>query len=267
MIALRKFSSMPKKRFLERLSHFKIQAFSKKKKPQKHAETISSAETVYRESGTLEPFSSPKIYIFGYGSLINHQSCLKTIQGTRNMIPVRVKGLQRSWNVSAALHSYTAVGVRPVNCPNTFCNGVLIQLDSPDVDIPLLDAREKYYSRIPLAIGSIAFMDASLQTPLHDSQVFTYVPTQENPPSKHFPIAQSYVDTIMVGCLQFGLAFVEEFVKNTVGWDNIWLNERNSPRYIRSSLEPNLDYSFIDLLLKNYLPELLGSRLSASDAC
>jgi hypothetical protein len=49
--------------------------------------------------------------------------------------------------------------------------------------------------------------------------VWTYVPHVSTPASMDYPIAQSYVDICLKGCLDISEAFLDEFVTSTVGWN------------------------------------------------
>jgi hypothetical protein len=48
--------------------------------------------------------------------------------------------------------------------------------------------------------------------------VWTYVPTIESPPTREHPIVQSYIDTILRGCLTISDDFCREFIETTKGW-------------------------------------------------
>ena len=105
------------------------------------------------------------------------------------------------------------------------------------------------------------------------------------------PIAQSYVDIILRGCLTISKDFAKEFILTTQGWlllngklvpttdgiaghgdqetlsgdhDQIqvhWVNDRHDPLYVRA----DMDYSrasghIVDELLQNHLPVALKRR-------
>eukprot|EP01135_Chromosphaera_perkinsii_P006849 Nk52_evm4s621 gene=Nk52_evmTU4s621 len=207
-------------------------------------------------------YENKNVYVFGYGSLINKNSCLKTLDDVQELIPVRVSGLERSWNVQAFHHSYTAVGVRQVNNENSVCNGVLMKVHQPTQNIPLLDKRERYYSRVELSSKNVMpHANFTFPEEMSDAIIYTYVVNEEKRPCVNFPIAQSYVDTILDGCLSYGHSFAEEFLKNTKGWENVWINERERPLYKKSSYEKTTDGFHLDVLLKQYIPSQLNSRM------
>jgi hypothetical protein len=51
-----------------------------------------------------------------------------------------------------------------------------------------------------------------------DVNVWVYVPQTSDPPTKEYPIIQSYVDICMRGCLSISKKFLHEFLKTTYGW-------------------------------------------------
>lgn len=57
--------------------------------------------------------------------------------------------------------------------------------------------------------------------------IWVYVPNEMHPPSNEYPIAQSYVDTIMRGCLSINEAFAREFISTTIGWHPNEFNNNN----------------------------------------
>ncbi|KAL7557190.1 hypothetical protein ACA910_001196 [Epithemia clementina (nom. ined.)] len=113
------------------------------------------------------------------------------------------------------------------------CAGVLVPLHSPNHELPLFDKREQGYKRVrvdPKKIGKIPYLKKQHQGHQHDEffqrhlraakiQVWVYVPERARAPTSCHPIAQSYVDTILRGCLATGGEdLCAEFLKKTTGW-------------------------------------------------
>ena len=93
----------------------------------------------------------------------------------------------------------------------------------------------------------------SKQHAQHDDEsldIWVYVPQKTRAPSMEYPIVQSYVDTIMRGCMDVGgEPFVAEFLNTTAGWhpeewqdqhyadddtiDQVWVDDRSDPIYPR----------------------------------
>lgn len=65
----------------------------------------------------------------------------------------------------------------------------------------------------------------------------------------HNPILQSYLDTCLKGCLEYGEEFAIEFLETTTGWSKYWINDRSLPRrpWIHET-----NYKIMDELLARY---------------
>ncbi|KJE89692.1 hypothetical protein CAOG_08478 [Capsaspora owczarzaki ATCC 30864] len=210
---------------------------------------------------------APVHYIFGYGSLINASSRSRTGQ-TGDAIAVRVSGLVRAWNVACPHSGMTAVGVLPQ--AGATCNGVLVPVVTPEVDLPKFDKRERYYRRVSIPLDAITVYsgDSVRAHVAPAAYVWTYMVLEPQAPSQSFPIAQTYLDIILSGCLSFSRAFAEEFIVSTNGWATEWINERQSPRYSRAACESRPDAEILDNLLQETLASYFARRtaLAVSDS-
>lgn len=171
------------------------------------------------------------------------------------VIPVRVKGLKRSWNfhgVGVGL-SCTFLGVDREQ--NATINGVLVPLIP--TDLPGLDRREAGYTRTLVSPSNVEFLDGLTRETTQIDKIMVYETTTPNFPSVGYPIIQSYIDICLEGCLEIddmlnsGLQFTKEFLSTTFGWSSSWVNDRLFPRapfrYV-----PNA--GLIDQLLHEYFP-------------
>jgi len=194
-----------------------------------------------------------KHYIFGYGSLINSDS--RRITGIAgDSIPVRVRGLQRYW-VSFTGVDMRAVGVRSE--AESQCNGVLF--DVPASELKKFDLRERGYVRQALDHQHIEYLGAEsaaskLALSAHPVWVYTYPDCPYE--SQFSPISQSYLDVIMLGCLEVGEPFACEFLMHTKLWQD-WHDDRLNPRYPRAAVHDQNDY--LDALIGEFRDEL-GQR-------
>ncbi|WP_299014326.1 gamma-glutamylcyclotransferase family protein [uncultured Photobacterium sp.] len=161
------------------------------------------------------------MYIFGYGSLINSHSRQLTGQ-TGKALPVIVNGLQRHWGkVDGRYRISPLVAVEGEGC----CNGVLVNIHE-DV-LSRFDCREKGYRRIELDPDNlVAYVEVSRTEP-----IWAYVRTNPAPPCNEKPIMQTYVDTVLAGCLSISEQFAETFVETTKGWHHPLENDRHQPKY------------------------------------
>jgi hypothetical protein len=222
------------------------------------------------------PKQQKRHFIFGYGSLINALSRQKTVRNWSALtIPVKVQGLQRSWSYACPVKKYTAVSVHRTfagkSRESQFCNGVLVELPDADSSLPLLDKRELMYERSQLDLKDISLWssDGTSQVTLIQSlstsglvpeEIVIWVyqtPTdqislrkQPIVPSSSYPIPQTYVDCILQGCLNYGTAFAQEFLKSTSGWcRKSWLNDRRTQHQKLSGHGP-IDFQTIDALIQ-----------------
>lgn len=203
-----------------------------------------------------------KEYIFGYGSLIERQSRLRTTPDAETVYPIVVKGFQRGWfaRTGAAGLSTTFLGCVKDSVSKT--NGIIYEVN-PD-ELEWLDQREKGYQRIKIDSEHIAHLTDQVPD---EYNIWIYanrfsgseIP-EANLPCKEFPIVQSYVDMCINGCLEieslYPIAkekkFTVEFIKSTCYWSSYWVNDRIYPR--RPFIYRPNAYQ-IDQLLKDNLPD------------
>lgn len=180
-------------------------------------------------------------FIFGYGSLINATSRAKTGE-TGKVWPVRISGYQRNWSVMSTEYGMSSVAVIPVQ--DAFCNGVLIEID--EAEIPAFDQRERGYERSQVHSEQLsAYQDQALP----EGTIWIYHSHDIAQPTQDCPIALSYVDVILSGCLALGDAFVNDFMSLTHGWHHPLINDRREPRYPR--VQPELNTQAFTSLLKS----------------
>lgn len=217
----------------------------------------------------------PRHYLFGYGSLINPQSRLRTVPYPTSAIPVTVRGMQRSWSYRCPRKEYTAVGVSRVPFSNgpAFCNGVLIPIENPEIELPRLDQRECNYTRSLISLSDLEFAHSTYAKRFQlspDALIWVYeLPSNklQHTPSPTTPIPQSYVDCILAGCLLYGATFAHQFIEQTAGWDaGTWVNDRNANeevrRYIKCKLETRtIEPDVVDSMLKNVVPMAFDGRI------
>jgi hypothetical protein len=191
----------------------------------------------------------------------------------------------------------TAMGVRFKD--DAECVGVLLPVD--DDDLKHFDKREKGYDRVPLYLGDVEpvpFLDdkhyddeghevfLNAKEMKVDVKIWMYIQHDLAPPSDDAPIAQSYLDTILRGCLSISDDFAEQMIETTKGWtpaeieddessmeetggscsgDSVnstsssevyWVNDRHNPIYSRCDQDYMLKHGHkIDRLLQRYRDE------------
>jgi cation transport regulator ChaC len=233
-------------------------------------------------------------FVFGYGSLICPHSRAITAPDQAHKIatPVVVHGVERTWS-KRTNRGMTAMGVR--FSTEAECVGVLLPVN--DQELSQFDEREMGYDRVALNLDNVSavpfleqdehyedddvFLQAKERNNTETIQIWVYVPQRTLPPAPEHPIVQTYVDTILRGCLSISEEFAKEFIETTKGWhpdelssqdsnesdsdasdeEAIWVDDRQDPVYIRG--DPKWSRSKakeLDLLLQTHRPDQFSNR-------
>lgn len=181
-----------------------------------------------------------RTWIFGYGSLINRASLRMTLADAAvgEVVAGRIEGWRRSWSNRVEARGRTGLSVRPE--ADGRVNGVAIELLDPD--FAALDAREAGYRRELIEAQSLV-----------DGELWVYVKPEPKPATPEFPIAVSYLECVLAGCLGFGRAFAVEFLTETPGLVAL-MNDRSAPVYPRRVALSAQELAEIDALLHDHLP-------------
>ncbi|GAX23896.1 hypothetical protein FisN_20Hh102 [Fistulifera solaris] len=179
--------------------------------------------------------------IFGFGSIINsstHAAWLENVNASSFAGRMaRIHGqYQRAWNFRSAT-GFTALGILKSDESVHVMNGVLFKI--PDSVIADFDRREVGYDRIEIPQDCIELLAPEChENPqlVHEfggmpKKVWIYVPQEGQDADENHPLLQSYVDTVMQGCLEWGgQPMAREFVATTVQWSPYFLNDTPSSR-------------------------------------
>ncbi|MBD1555670.1 gamma-glutamylcyclotransferase [Vibrio sp. S9_S30] len=179
------------------------------------------------------------MYIFGYGSLINPESRKLTGQ-TGNAYPAIVRGFNRHW--SKVDGSYQISPLVVTRGEGTL-NGVLFEIDH--AELAEFDKREAGYHRVRVPVSEF---DSEHTIDRH-GEIWMYVKDETTPPCPRTPIMQSYVDTVLAGCLSISTPFAEYFIQSTLGWHHPLENDRLKPKYGRIAGVESHHLSLIDNLV------------------
>lgn len=190
-------------------------------------------------------------FLFAYGSLIGSESH-NLAGGTATRVPARVTGLRRGWFLS--IPEDRDMGLGAVFHEGGTCNGIVLELNTSGISAA--DGRETQhgYSRVQLPNETISTKNRAFN---ECDKVWVYITNQPEPPSADFPIAQSYVDVVLSGCMEIGHEFAMEFIATTHGWEYPWIDDRKAPRYRRAK---SADRQQIDEILKQVIPKELSHR-------
>ncbi|SIS41023.1 gamma-glutamylcyclotransferase family protein [Neptunomonas antarctica] len=192
-------------------------------------------------------------FIFGYGSLINSLSRAVTGESGK-VLAVRICGYERSWSVMSVDFGMSSVAV--VQREGAYCNGVLVEV--PESEIPHFDRREQGYQRSLIERHQI---ETYQEIDLPEGTLWIYHAHEIVPPTQACPIALSYADVILAGCIEHGHDFAAEFIALTKGWECPALNDRDAPRYPR--VQPELSTPVLNVLMASVI-NLSDDQLLAS---
>ena len=196
-------------------------------------------------------------YIFGFGSIINtetHASWLTSsdhscLDGVRANLRASL-GFCRGWYFRSNT-GFTALGVKQSQDIDEEeghdINGVVFRL--PHAMLAAFDRREVGYDRIEVPREGLELMmndnhdDNNIDTTTScTTQQFTIQPHEKiwiYVPQPQYcleadvdhPILQSYVDTVLQGCLQWGgEPMAQQFIQTTTSWSSFFLNDTPSSR-------------------------------------
>jgi hypothetical protein len=218
-----------------------------------------------------------KDFVFGYGSIINNASRRSTLQSISTQLASRDQGVddavlatlspefgyKRCWCYRSST-GFTALGLK--YCAEgsyerqslTEISGVLFPVPNSEA-LKAFDLREAGYRRVPIPHHLISVVtavdsfdtDRSGPTSVH-GKVWVYIPecSRLSEPDENFPLLQTYIDTCIRGCLDWGgSALVSKFLKATSGWNEFYLND--APMSRRPWLH-RPEYSLIDKLLEEH---------------
>jgi hypothetical protein len=223
--------------------------------------------------------------------------------------PVRVQGLERVWS-KRSISGMTAMGVQFRETAD--CAGICLPMSRDELD--LFDQREVGYTRVPLPPEVVRPLQDTIDESCYDNsqhnnilpikhqnidnkrfdsiedflrtsspRIWVYLPAKPCAASEEYPIAQTYMDVIIRGCLSISESFLVEFLEKTTGYyphtvqpseqlyDSILpdnqptmvpiVNDRHNPIYVRGDKEYSRKFSgYIDSLIQKYKPELLMNR-------
>ncbi|MEM7391611.1 MAG: hypothetical protein AAF492_04615 [Verrucomicrobiota bacterium] len=159
-------------------------------------------------------------YIVSYGSLLSRESRERYSSIFADVVPVQISGWKRGWSVRNVEERTTHAGV--ARAEGACMSAVLV----PTRLTEDIKHRERYYDFIRLDPETISPIDSD-RSVLESGNFWLCEPIQTACPSKEFPLAQTYVDTCLVGCLEAGIEDgLHQFIRNTEGWEYAWVNDR-----------------------------------------
>lgn len=242
------------------------------------------------EAEKIQSKSPEYDYVFGFGSIINtatHAPWLAltssidnnstngsnigntALQGQRATI-LATFGFKRGWTYRSPT-GFTALGVYRVE-EATDINGVLFRIKHDMLEG--FDRREVGYDRVEILRDDIELIqpqskdDGAVEKHTNHvllniqegERIWVYIPKESfcMEANEDHPILQSYVDTVLQGCLEWGgTQMAKDFVATTSNWSPYFLNDTPSSR------RPWLfrkEYNTIDRILSQNPATYFGDR-------
>jgi hypothetical protein len=232
------------------------------------------------------PAATTYDYVFGFGSIINTDTHapwvgggVGKLQGQRAKI-LPSFGFQRGW-IFRSNTGFTALGITKSEKAATSIHGILFRI--PPKLFEGFDRREVGYDRVLLnrehlelhKPASASSQDNDDNSPYPSDvldiqpheKVWVYIPQPSYcaEANEDHPILQSYVDTVLQGCLEWGGEdMAADFVASTYNWSPFFLNDTPSSR------RPWLfrkEYNKIDSILSNNPATQKNSPRPFSSSC
>lgn len=168
-------------------------------------------------------------YIFAYGSLLSHYSRTHYSGITAKPVSATIQGWSRSW--CAAYPDERATYAGAIVDKASELDGILIATEKDQG----LAEREREYRFTELHRDGLNY-DGRELTLTSSDRIFICETIAPKPPSPQLPLPQSYIDTCLIGSFELnGIEGIERFIDQTTDWDCVWLNDRDSHIYPRSS--------------------------------
>jgi hypothetical protein len=163
--------------------------------------------------------------------------------------PVLVRGFQRVWGQNGG--NYKTTFLTLIEKKDAKLNAIFYSVNIEN--LLKTDQRERSYCRIKVDEKNLDFYGRKVNSKDANFWIYAATPDRLKKPSATHPIAQSYVDIFINGCLQteeeFKLqGFAKDCVQLTSDWSEQWVNDRlhaRRPFAIKNAVK-------IDQLLSQY---------------
>ena len=184
-------------------------------------------------------------YIFAYGSLLSHYSRTHYSGITTKPVSATVRGWSRSWCAAYPDEGATYAGA--IVDDTAELDGILIETE---IDQGLIE-REREYRFSELRQDTLNYDRRELRLSSSD-RIYICETIAPKLPSQQLPLPQSYIDTCLIGCYELnGADGMARFIDQTTAWECVWLNDRGSHIYPRSSPISSFHVEQIDSILEN----------------
>ncbi len=185
-------------------------------------------------------------FIIGYGSLLSAFSRQTYSNLHTPVIPVMVTGWQRGWTTRYGDEAATYLGVR--HRADAALSAALV----PTRITEALRHRERGYDFTPVERDAIRLLGES-EIKLDTARFWIVVNREQLHADESHPIAQSYIDTCLIGCLETGGdEMARHFIASTELWEGHRIDDRDwpTPLYPRGTPANPAQRREIDALLR-----------------
>tara|TARA_R110002096_G_scaffold113200_2_gene246225 strand:- start:115 stop:705 length:591 start_codon:yes stop_codon:yes gene_type:complete len=187
-------------------------------------------------------------FLIGYGSLLSAYSRQTYSNLHTPVIPVMVSGWQRGWSTRYGDEAATYLGVR--QAAGASLSAALVPTQITDA----LRHRERGYDFTPVDGVAVRLLhENAAASDLDTARFWIVVNREQSRADQDHPIAQSYIDTCMIGCLENGgTPMARHFIDSTELWDGHRVDDRDwpTPLYPRGTPASPAQRSEIDALLR-----------------
>jgi len=188
---------------------------------------IGFASASVAKDCNIKPKLGSKNFIIGYGSLMERDSRISTNPAAYRVEPVMIKGFQRIWGHNGKNYKTTFLTI--IEKQDSQVNAIFYPLSIQGLQ--KLDEREKSYCRVKVDTNNLNFYGRKVKVSNTNFWVYAANTARLQEPSESHPIAQSYVDIFLNGCMQIQQeykieTFAKDCVETTSGWSEHWVNDR-----------------------------------------
>jgi len=169
-------------------------------------------------------------FVIGYGSLMQEKSKREELADVGDNYPIYLQGFKRGWFLHGSDLGFNTTYLAVLRHANARINAVYFKLKKSD-DIQAYDEREDGYCRTLVPLAHIKFLDSAETNSDSQFWIYTIKESEKQLASERFPIAQSYVDIFLTGCLELAEKyhkpdFADDCIYLTDNWSVHWTNKK-----------------------------------------
>ncbi|SRR5579871_2533119 len=176
--------------------------------------------------------SSPSdtVAYFGYGSLVNELTWLRSERRHPERYPVEIENWAREWGHCVDTPLGPGCVLTAAERAGSRIQGILICCDA--ADLMQVDAREAGYDRVELLRRDVLSSISNLPEKLY---IYKSKSSHYRAGGADYPIWFSYAEAVLHGFLSvFKAEGVDRFIESTTGWTAPVIDDRDNPQYRRS---------------------------------